>query len=708
MRSFILLNAVIWFALEGYAQDLHIIDSLRLELRASDHPAEIFNEISRAYLIISPEKALDNSELALKEADKSKDEAQIALALKYSALAYQYLGEYDRSIHRIDSAESVFKQLKDQENSLKCVEIKATSYMLQGKYDLAISLLQEVAMKAKEDGFTNIYLTSLMQIGRIQRARGNTKDALENFETALELAIEIHSPNVMGHAYHFIGLVYRDQQMFELATSNYLKALPIFEEEQIITQIPYLLISLGLALQETKNFQEALKYFHEALPYYLQFKDRWGLVELYNYLGSTYFEMNSLDSARIYFVKSLELSQEINKKAGECTAMNKLGEVYIYLQEYEKALEYLERASELNNEIKNDVSLVNILYNTGICYVYSGNLSKGLHSLQQGLVLADSMNLRYEKMILNKEISNAYSTLQNYSMALEHYRVYADLHDSVYQEKAQRNMVEMEQKFQAEKRNIEISQLRLDNAEQELNIRKQKSVRNLFVACFFFAVITGLLLYRSYKRKKKANNEKEALLKEIHHRVKNNLQIISSLLNIQTEYVTDLNVIGAVQESQSRVKAMALIHQLLYQERNLTKINFEEYLKQLASTLASIFQKPGSDIKVVVHASNAYFDIETSIPLGLIINELVSNAFKYAFNGTGEGLIDIDLKSHSGDKYLLVIADNGRGLPPGTDIYSLNTLGLKLVNILTGQIDGRFSYEYAQGARFIIEFADSL
>jgi two-component sensor histidine kinase len=335
-------------------------------------------------------------------------------------------------------------------------------------------------------------------------------------------------------------------------------------------------------------------------------------------------------------------------------------------------------------------------------------MPKGLDMLKEGLTLADSMNFRYEKMILNKEISHAYSRLENYKKALEHYQQYAEMHDSVYQEQAQRNMVEMEQKFQAEKRNMEISQLRLDNAEKELNIRKQKSVRNLFLACFIFALITGVVVYRSYKRKKKADSEKEALLKEIHHRVKNNLQIISSLLNIQTEYVTDLEVMGAVQESQSRVKAMALIHQLLYQEKNLTRIEFGSYLKQLTSTLSSIFQKPGSQIAVAIHVSDVYFDIETSIPLGLIVTELVSNAYKYAFNGTAEGNIEIDLKPGPDNNHLLMVSDNGPGLPAGTDIHSLKTLGLKLVNILTGQLDGRFSYEYKNGALFMIEFSESI
>jgi two-component sensor histidine kinase len=336
-----------------------------------------------------------------------------------------------------------------------------------------------------------------------------------------------------------------------------------------------------------------------------------------------------------------------------------------------------------------------------------GNTNKALSILNKGLVLADSLNLMYEKMILNKEISKAYTELGNYKKALQHFQVSSELSDSIYQETANKNLVEMEQKYQSEKQKSEISQLKLNNIEQEVTIRKQKSVRNIFILGFLFAIATGYLLYRSYLSKKNANKEKEVLLKEIHHRVKNNLQIISSLLNIQSEYVTDNKIAGAVLESQSRVQAMALIHQMLYQEENLTKINFSDYLKQLTSTLASIFQTRGSEVDVTINAPDSWFNIETSIPLGLIVTELVSNAYKYAFNNNNEGKIDIMLKPLSERKYSLIISDNGKGLPEGTDILNSNSMGLKLANILTGQLNGQLIYEYNNGAVFNVEFSEN-
>jgi two-component sensor histidine kinase len=284
---------------------------------------------------------------------------------------------------------------------------------------------------------------------------------------------------------------------------------------------------------------------------------------------------------------------------------------------------------------------------------------------------------------------------------------YDEISDSIYRKEAQRSFAEMEKKYETEKQNLEIGQLKLDKIEQDATIRKQRSVRNISLLGFLFAVIIGFLFYRLFKARKKADEEKEALLKEIHHRVKNNLQIISSLLSIQTDNLEDTKVIDAVQESQSRVKAMALIHQLLYQDKDLAHINFGTYLPQLVNALSSIFKKEGLKVIQDIDVKDMAFDIDTAIPLGLIVNELVANAFKYAYNGDAEGKLTIMIDTIKNKEYLLTVADNGPGLPENTNIQELSSMGLRLVTILTNQLDGTFSYTYNKGSVFTVKFSDT-
>ena len=199
---------------------------------------------------------------------------------------------------------------------------------------------------------------------------------------------------------------------------------------------------------------------------------------------------------------------------------------------------------------------------------------------------------------------------------------------------------------------------------------------------------------------KRSLNEKELLLREIHHRVKNNMQIISSLLNLQRSYIHDEEAANILQESQGRVKSMALIHEKLYQTSDLARINVEEYIQSLTMNLFHSYTvNPG--IKLSMDVSDLYFNIDTAVPLGLIINELVSNSLKYAFKDRDEGEIRISLlETAEPGKYLLLIRDDGTGFPHELDFAESHSLGLQLVNTLVNQLDGEIEMITNGGTTF--------
>ncbi|MGC9517191.1 MAG: histidine kinase dimerization/phosphoacceptor domain -containing protein [Methanomicrobiales archaeon] len=203
----------------------------------------------------------------------------------------------------------------------------------------------------------------------------------------------------------------------------------------------------------------------------------------------------------------------------------------------------------------------------------------------------------------------------------------------------------------------------------------------------------------------KSLNEKEVLLKEIHHRVKNNLQIISSLLNLQSNFIEDQEYLSVFRESQNRIKSMALIHEQLYQSRDLTHINFEEYMNDIVNHLIHAYATDLRRINITKNIENVSMGIETAIPCGLIINEIVSNALKHAFPHNKSGEIKIEFKSQD-EEYYLKISDNGIGLPPDFDINKSKSLGLKLVNILITQIDGTLEINRTGKTEFKIKFKE--
>ena len=211
--------------------------------------------------------------------------------------------------------------------------------------------------------------------------------------------------------------------------------------------------------------------------------------------------------------------------------------------------------------------------------------------------------------------------------------------------------------------------------------------------------------------------EKNLLLaKEIHHRIKNNLQVISSLLFLQSEYVQDEKTREMFKESQNRVRSMALLHQKLYQSRNMAGIDSAEYIRDLTRNLFMSYGVADSQIKLSVTAEEIALSMDTAVPCGLIINELVSNSLKHAYPSGGPGRIRVSISrsetpadppSEGGSWYRLTVADDGKGLPENLDFRKTESLGLKIVCTLTDQLSGRIELDRHKGARFTILFPET-
>ncbi len=206
------------------------------------------------------------------------------------------------------------------------------------------------------------------------------------------------------------------------------------------------------------------------------------------------------------------------------------------------------------------------------------------------------------------------------------------------------------------------------------------------------------------KKIKKSLEEKEVLLKEIHHRVKNNLQVISSLLYLQSNKATEQQTVELFNESQNRIRSMALIHEKLYQSENLININFTDYIKSLISYLSNSYQTELYKIKIDKKIENVLLSIDKAIPCGLIINELVSNSLKHAFPDSKKGKINIKMSLNKQKYVHLIVEDNGIGLPEKLNPEKADSLGLQLINTLTKQLRGTIKHQNSNGTKFIITF----
>jgi two-component sensor histidine kinase len=230
-------------------------------------------------------------------------------------------------------------------------------------------------------------------------------------------------------------------------------------------------------------------------------------------------------------------------------------------------------------------------------------------------------------------------------------------------------------------------------------------------------VLVSALFYRNYKQKQAANNiithknellqhlvtEKDWLVKEIHHRVKNNLQTVMGLLGTQSSYLKNEEAITAITDSQHRIQSMSLIHQRLYQTENLSAINMSDYIHELADSLNDSFNV-GSRILFKLQIQPIELDLEHCIPLGLILNEAITNSFKYAFTAHDQGVISISLTTSFENNFLLVIKDNGKGLPEGFRVNRSDSMGMNLMRGLCEEIGAKFNIYNKHGTCIDISF----
>jgi two-component system, sensor histidine kinase PdtaS len=285
-----------------------------------------------------------------------------------------------------------------------------------------------------------------------------------------------------------------------------------------------------------------------------------------------------------------------------------------------------------------------------------------------------------------------------------------DLHDSVVKKKLS-------------------TEVQLTKKQVSLAIKaKNETLQMFFILGICFLLIISTVIFFAYRYQSRLNQvltlqkeaiqrkneqiasslkDKEILLKEVHHRVKNNLQIISSLLNLQARNISDENSLLAIEEGKERIQAIALIHQQLYQGTDISRISIENYLKELSAQLLYSHTTPGAPIEIEIRAKGIMINLDTSVPLGLIANELFTNAYKHAFDKKLDAKILVNINQiENQNNYLLTFEDNGKGLPSDFSWDSDETLGVEIINALVEQLDGDINYETGDwGTRFNVTFS---
>ncbi|WP_339339811.1 sensor histidine kinase [Croceitalea sp. MTPC6] len=398
-----------------------------------------------------------------------------------------------------------------------------------------------------------------------------------------------------------------------------------------------------------------------------------------------------------------------------------IGKSHVGLKQYIEALPYLKSSLDVFEEFDNDRYQAQIVDNT-LNFANAHLQLSNYRTAKRNLDKIDSVVTVQQQLRLNRLLANYYDRTENYRTASIYYKNNERIIDSLKakeQSILNQQLVAIVGTSDLENSRKLINEQKAANEKFRSEMQQASERTNLVIISLIFTLLGFAGLVYAYLKSIKNQRliaqqkhiiedslkEKDSLLKEIHHRVKNNLQMVSSLLSLQTKNTRSKAAIEALEEGKSRVKAMALIHQKLYQNEDLSVIEMQGYIESLINSVQSVYKKGGHNISITIDAEGTELDIDRAIPFGLILNELVSNSFKYAFPESDEnGKIYIHLRKN-GEQGYFEYTDNGVGLPDDTDERANSSMGIRLMNRLVNQLQSKLNVDKSgEGVRFWFNF----
>lgn len=592
------------------------------------------------------------------------------------------------------------------------------------------SLSNSYASRALSSSFANenppFRANVLLNYGHNLNKQGDYNKALELLKEGLDISTSIGDKKIQMAAYNSLGIYNNDRGNNVTATEYYIKSLTLARELNDTFGIlrPYVNLT-GIFLEQNRT-EKSLEYGLNGLQLSQEFKHTRAEGFLRNNIAMAFIEQGNPQKAEEHLLASLEIAKEFNEPERIARIHSNLCRVNQMKESYNTAKMHCEQASNYLSKIDNPRSEMLHSIQYGWYYFKVNDLTNAQQKAERALTLGDAASIEQHKSGAYELLHSIFKKRGEYEKALAANEQYMALNFSTENIEKNTKIARLEDEHLSllkEKEEIE-SKMQIAQLEKESILSTAQ--RNYALGLAFILGILGIALYfwLNYKsrtnkilQEKNANIEeqnmviqealvlKETLLKEIHHRVKNNLQIISSLLNLQTKKISDENVLETINEGKNRVEAMSLIHQNLYQSDHLTAIKMQDYLEQLMSHLDRSFKNNTKDIKFKIDAPDVSFDIDTAIPIGLIVNELVSNSYKHAFQEKDHGTINILLKTVGQEKFCLQVIDDGKGMDTNVNLKKSKSLGLKLVNSLgVRQLKGDLALENRDGTSVSLTF----
>ncbi|MEE9374187.1 MAG: histidine kinase dimerization/phosphoacceptor domain -containing protein [Saprospiraceae bacterium] len=551
------------------------------------------------------------------------------------------------------------------------------------------------------------YYTFLM--GAKARATGDYEDAKDKFVDFETQALIRQDTSMLASVNFQLGVVTEALGDLDKSVKYQFESIKYYKlRNDSVGMLPNL-NNLGSIHRKLKLYDKAEEYYMTALKLNIAAKSLGGQADNYVNLGNLYGEQDLYDKAFSAYQNGLRLDSITNFKWGLGYDYENLGVLMTKQKKYIKAENYLNKALIIRKELGGKYELGQNHLQLGQLFTQINKYRAAKNHLNIALNFASESGAKESQKDVYKELYRMDKKIGNYKESLQHFETYNSLKDSILNKSTADKISTLNVQYETSKKEQKIALLNADKvlSETKLSTAKRQTYGMLGVLITTSALLFGL--FSLYKKTQSQNTiiskslkEKETLLREIHHRVKNNLQFISSLLGLQTEHISDKAALGALEDGQNRVHSMALIHQNLYQEDNLTGVDMKAYFIKLTRGLFDSYNIRKDQISLILDIEDVNLDVDSVIPIGLIVNELVSNSLKYAFPKDKEGAITVGLKEVN-DKLSLIVEDDGIGMSPKVIDNLGESFGYRLIQTFKDQLKADIVIDGKKGTKVELE-----
>ena len=577
-----------------------------------------------------------------------------------------------------DYAEKIANTLK--ENYIKSADsnevrrnnyIFAASHRWQGDYKTALGYYQSIYDYSKRNKDSIDIAKSAHFIGTINMFLGNNVTSQNHLIEVASIYDRLGTAEQQADINNSLAGFYLNMDQIEKGKDQYLLALKQYEKLNDSAGMASANANLGMLYTDLGEFDKAEMHLMKQKALNAVFPTLREMGFHHDFLGLLRQKQGRLDEAFQEHLKALKIRENLSSTYNLCESKLNMGEVLIKLKRYPEAISHL-----------------------------------------QDVFKFDEHQSLYQQQAAYQLLSKAYEKNGDFKSSLKNFKAFKKLSDSIYSEESIEIIAEKDARYNQQKKDAEIVLLNKENELSEAKLSRSNSIQLISLIALILLGIAAIALYQLYLKIKsknrtitKALNDRELLLHETHHRVKNNLQMISSLLNLQSKYVEDQKALEALQNGRNRVLSMAILHKNLYIGEDLTTVNIQTYFESLIASIFDAYNKTDKDIKAIVKAEDIELDVEKVIHIGLIVNELVTNSLKHAFDTMGANLeskIQIEMTENDMN-YNLVVFDNGTGI----SVKMINrgkeeTFGQRLIRSLTQKLKATIETNNTHGTHICV------